>query len=77
MLDPDNYWVEIIASNPADQTENVKETDPGVYCMNHTMIRVKDQDVSIKFYTETMVSISAFMICPSLGTGGCIERVHC
>ena len=30
-LDPDGYWVEIIAFNPVEKTENVKETDPGSY----------------------------------------------
>lgn len=51
-LDPDDYWVEIIARNPVDQTENVKETDPASYRMNHTMIRVKDKDASIQFYEK-------------------------
>ena len=32
-LDPDGYWVEIIGQNPADKTENVKETDIGAYRM--------------------------------------------
>ena len=32
-LDPDGYWVEIIGQNPADKTENVKETDTGAYRM--------------------------------------------
>ena len=36
-LDPDEYWVEIIAKNPVDQTEDVKETDVNSYVMNHTM----------------------------------------
>lgn len=51
---PDEYWVEIIAQNPVDQTEDVKETDISKYRMNHTMIRVKDKDVSVKFYEEVM-----------------------
>ena len=53
-LDPDGYWVEIIGQNPAEKTEHVKETDPGSYRMNHTMIRIKDQQKSLKFYQETM-----------------------
>ena len=51
-LDPDDYWVEIIGQNPVDKTEDVKETDTSKYRMNHTMIRVKDKDVSIKFYED-------------------------
>ena len=33
VLDPDSYWVEIIGQNPADKTENITETDTGVYRM--------------------------------------------
>ena len=29
----DGYWVEIIGQNPAEKTEDVKETDTGVYRM--------------------------------------------
>jgi len=47
-------WVEIIAQNPVDQTEDVKETDVSTYRMNHTMIRIKDKDVSLKFYQDIM-----------------------
>ena len=53
-LDPDGYWVEIISFNPVDKTENVKETDPATYRFNHSMIRVKDHEASLKFYQETM-----------------------
>ncbi|KXL48007.1 hypothetical protein M433DRAFT_8137 [Acidomyces richmondensis BFW] len=53
-LDPDDYWVEIIAMNPVNETENVSSTDTSTYRMNHTMIRVKDKDVSIKFYEDVM-----------------------
>ncbi|KAM3419488.1 Lactoylglutathione lyase [Cercospora zeina] len=53
-LDPDDYWVEIIAMNDVEKTENVKETDISSYRMNHTMIRVKDKDVSLKFYQDVM-----------------------
>lgn len=53
-LDPDDYWVEIIAQNPVSETENVTTTDTSTYRMNHTMIRVKDKDVSLKFYQDIM-----------------------
>jgi lactoylglutathione lyase len=53
-LDPDEYWVEIIAQNPVSETESVTTTDVGTYRMNHTMIRIKDKDVSVKFYEEVM-----------------------
>ncbi|KAJ9133030.1 Lactoylglutathione lyase [Pleurostoma richardsiae] len=53
-LDPDGYWVEIIGRKPVEETENVKETDPSTYLMNHTMIRVKDAEKSLKFYQEVM-----------------------
>jgi len=53
-LDPDGYWVEVIGQKKAEETESVKETDPETYRMNHTMIRVKDKDVSLKFYQDVM-----------------------
>ncbi|KUI59111.1 Lactoylglutathione lyase [Cytospora mali] len=53
-LDPDGYWVEIIGRKPVEETENVKETDVSTYLMNHTMIRVKDAEKSLKFYQEVM-----------------------
>ncbi|ORY62574.1 Glyoxalase/Bleomycin resistance protein/Dihydroxybiphenyl dioxygenase [Pseudomassariella vexata] len=60
-LDPDGYWVEIVslkistkgADDPNEPTE-ASATDPKTYRMNHTMIRVKDAEKSIKFYTETL-----------------------
>ncbi|KAM3460423.1 hypothetical protein MY5147_006556 [Beauveria neobassiana] len=54
VLDPDGYWVEIIGQKPVEETENVTETDPGTYRMNHTMLRVKDIEKSLKFYQEIL-----------------------
>ncbi|KAL9610172.1 MAG: hypothetical protein Q9167_005100 [Letrouitia subvulpina] len=53
-LDPDGYWVEIISTKNADETQAVTETDPGSYRFNHTMIRVKDHARSLSFYRDTM-----------------------
>jgi len=58
-LDPDGYWVEIVSQNTKskgadDEAEKGAETDVGTYRMNHTMIRVKDAEKSLKFYTETL-----------------------
>ncbi|KAL8834603.1 MAG: hypothetical protein Q9170_003679 [Blastenia crenularia] len=53
-LDPDNYWVEIISNNKAEETEHIKETDPATYRMNHTMIRVKDHAQSLQFYQDVL-----------------------
>ncbi|KAJ7471126.1 glyoxylase I [Mycena latifolia] len=53
-LDPDSYWVEIISFNPIEATAEIKETSVETYRMNHTMIRVKDQEKSLKFYKEVM-----------------------
>ncbi|KAK3186690.1 Lactoylglutathione lyase [Lecanicillium sp. MT-2017a] len=53
-LDPDGYWVEIIGQKPIEETENKTETDVGTYRMNHTMLRVKDIEKSLKFYQETL-----------------------
>ncbi|PHH86704.1 hypothetical protein CDD83_9865 [Cordyceps sp. RAO-2017] len=53
-LDPDGYWVEIIGQKPLEETADVKDTDVTTYHMNHTMIRVKDADKSLKFYQEVL-----------------------
>ena len=43
-----------VCSSPVDRTEGIKETNTGGYRMNHTMIRIKDHQASLKFYQETM-----------------------
>ncbi|KAL8924946.1 MAG: hypothetical protein Q9208_003829 [Pyrenodesmia sp. 3 TL-2023] len=53
-LDPDSYWVEIISNNKAEDTEDIKETDPSTYRMNHTMLRVKDHTKSLEFYQDIL-----------------------
>ncbi|CAM1506391.1 Fc.00g060320.m01.CDS01 [Cosmosporella sp. VM-42] len=54
VLDPDGYWVEVIARNPYQETEDVKETEVSSYRMNHTMIRVKDAEKSLKYYQDVL-----------------------
>jgi lactoylglutathione lyase len=53
-MDPDNYRVAIIGQSPFNQVESLVVTDPQVYRMHHTLLRVKDLDASIKFYTDVM-----------------------
>ena len=58
-LDPDGYWVEIVSQNQKskgadDPAEKGVETDVGTYRMHHTMIRVKDAEKSLKWYTEVL-----------------------
>lgn len=53
-LDPDEYWVEIIGQNDHTKTADVTTTDLDTYRMNHTMIRVKDKDVSLKWYKDVL-----------------------
>jgi len=53
-LDPDGYWVEIVGLKTLEEAEKETTTDTGTYRMNHTMIRVKDAEKSIKFYEEVM-----------------------
>jgi lactoylglutathione lyase len=52
--DPDGYWVEIIPQQPLEKTEGVRETDTQRYRFNHSMLRVRDPEVSLKFYQEIM-----------------------
>ncbi|KAK1846191.1 lactoylglutathione lyase [Colletotrichum chrysophilum] len=54
VLDPDEYWVEIIGQKPIEETESIKTTDVTTYRMNHTMLRVKDYEKSLKFYQEVL-----------------------
>ncbi|KAF2009613.1 glyoxylase I [Aaosphaeria arxii CBS 175.79] len=54
VLDPDDYWVEVIGRKPLEETENVKDTDVSTYRLNHTMIRVKDAEKSLNFYKDVM-----------------------
>jgi lactoylglutathione lyase len=51
--DPDGYWVEILPMKE-DIKATVAQTDPSTYRLNHTMVRVKSADVSLKFYQEVM-----------------------
>lgn len=53
-LDPDGYWVEIIGQKNVDETKDITTTETSSYRMNHTMIRVKDHEKSLKFYQEVM-----------------------
>ncbi|KAF6819200.1 lactoylglutathione lyase [Colletotrichum musicola] len=54
VLDPDNYWVEIIGQKPIEETAAITTTDVSTYRMNHTMLRVKDAEKSLKFYQEVL-----------------------
>ncbi|KZF21124.1 glyoxylase I [Xylona heveae TC161] len=54
VLDPNSYWVEIISQNPIEKTEGLTTTDLQTYRMNHTMIRVKDAEKSLKFYQDVL-----------------------
>lgn len=49
--DPDGYWVEIIRRLDEDVGST---TDPANYRLNHTMVRVKSAEASLKFYQEVM-----------------------
>ena len=54
VLDPDGYWVELIRQQSAAETKEMTMTDLGSYRLNHTMLRVKCADVSIKFYHDIL-----------------------
>ncbi|CAL9727684.1 glyoxalase I [Monosporozyma unispora] len=46
VLDPDGYWIELV--------EYKKETKLTGYQFNHTMIRIKDPEKSVKFYENVL-----------------------
>lgn len=49
--DPDGYWVELVRRHGKDVGTT---TDTGNYRLNHTMVRVKSAETSLKFYQEVM-----------------------
>ncbi|CRG84092.1 lactoylglutathione lyase [Talaromyces islandicus] len=49
--DPDGYWVEIIRRHEQDVGTT---TDPSTYRFNHTMLRVKSPETSLKWYQEVL-----------------------
>ncbi|PHH52473.1 Lactoylglutathione lyase [Ceratocystis fimbriata CBS 114723] len=53
-LDPDGYWVEVIGQKPLEESAALTSTDVNTYRMNHTMIRVKDAEKSLKWYQEIL-----------------------
>ena len=53
-LDPDGYWVEIIGQKNSDDTKDIKTTETSSYRFNHSMIRIKDAERSLKFYQDVM-----------------------
>jgi len=54
VLDPDGYWVEIVCQQDVAKTEGITETNVNTYRSNHSMIRVKDAQKSLKFYQDVM-----------------------
>jgi len=54
VLDPDDYWVELIVQKPLEATENATTTDVTTYRMNHTMLRCKDSKKTLDFYQNIM-----------------------
>lgn len=44
-LDPDGYWVELIGQEKLHK----EQTDVADYRLNHTMFRIKDPKVSLKY----------------------------
>ncbi|KAF2857216.1 monomeric glyoxalase I [Piedraia hortae CBS 480.64] len=54
VVDPDGYWVELVATKPIEETASITTTDPEEYKLYHSMIRVKDPKISLKFYEDVM-----------------------
>ncbi|ELR08168.1 Lactoylglutathione lyase [Pseudogymnoascus destructans] len=50
--DPDEYRVKLVLQNLIHESEN--GTDVQSYKMNHTMLRIKDKDVSLNFYKDVL-----------------------
>lgn len=52
-LDPDGYLVELV-SEDHEATANQTSTDVESYRLNHTAIRVKDPEASLKWYQDSL-----------------------
>lgn len=50
-LDPDGYWIELIENGTNKKPDS---TDKSTYKLNHTMVRVKDAQKSLDFYTKVL-----------------------
>lgn len=50
-LDPDGYWIELIEHGVSKQPQT---TDKSTYKLNHTMVRVRDAQKSLDFYTKVL-----------------------
>ncbi|KAL2315806.1 Lactoylglutathione lyase [Schizosaccharomyces pombe] len=46
-LDPDNYWIELVSQSETKPKANISN-----FRFNHTMVRVKDPELSIAFYEK-------------------------
>ena len=53
-LDPDGYWVELIARAPLPETAHLTTTDTASYRIAHTMLRVKDPVPTLAFYRDVL-----------------------
>lgn len=49
-LDPDGYWIELIGNGKSEADKEGEDTSR----LNHSMIRVKDRDASLDFYTKKL-----------------------
>ncbi|KAJ8141266.1 hypothetical protein OY671_005565 [Metschnikowia pulcherrima] len=50
-LDPDGYWIELVEHKKGQQAGI---TAKSTYKFNHTMVRVKDPEKSLKFYRDVL-----------------------
>lgn len=53
-LDPDGYWIELVENSALASTKKEDVTEVSTYKFNHSMIRVKDVNKSLKFYREVL-----------------------
>jgi lactoylglutathione lyase len=53
-LDPDGYWIELIGNSSLAGQKVEGRADLSSLRFNHSMIRVKDPEKSLKFYRDTL-----------------------
>lgn len=53
-LDPDGYWIELVENMSLASSQVQGEADLSTIRFNHSMLRIKDPERSLKFYKDVM-----------------------
>lgn len=60
--DPDGYFIELIQKASSVDQDRPNDTDSRTYRLNHTMIRVKDPQISVEFYKRVLGMVEVHVL---------------